>query len=58
MTAFAQDCNGDGLVTCDDYVMMHKNGGWQCRNSVAQSEFWRQYTECKNEVVSRSGENI
>ena len=57
MAAFAQDCNGDGLVTCDDYVMMHKNGGWQCKNPIQDTQFWQIYTECKNLVISR-GENV
>merc|ERR1712072_837501 len=27
---FGKDCNGDALVTCEDYTMTHKNGGWNC----------------------------
>merc|ERR1712126_232661 len=33
--AFAQDCNGDGLVTCDDYAMMYRNVGIECSNPLA-----------------------
>ena len=57
MAAFAQDCNGDGLVTCDDYVMMHKNGGWSCKNPIQDTQFWQIYSECKNLVINR-GENV
>merc|ERR1712062_808022 len=57
MIAFGQDCSGDGLVTCDDYVMMHKNGGWSCRNPIQDTEFWGIYQECKNLIISR-GENV
>ncbi|XP_018020651.1 invertebrate-type lysozyme 2-like [Hyalella azteca] len=28
---FEQDCNGDGQVTCLDYALIHKIGGYGCR---------------------------
>ena len=55
--AFAQDCNGDGLVTCDDYAMMHRNGGYQCSNPLTNTDYWKIYNECKVMITSR-GENI
>lgn len=57
MNRFGKDCNGDQLVTCEDYMMLHKNGGWNCGKSLAGSEFWKKYTECRD-VVIRSGDNI
>lgn len=57
IAAFAKDCNGDQLVTCDDYVMLHKNGGWNCGRSLAGSEFWNIYSECKG-LVTNNGQNI
>merc|ERR1712062_811570 len=55
--AFAQDCNGDGLVTCDDYAMMHRNGGYECSNPLAGTDYWQIYEECKEMVISQ-GANI
>ena len=52
-----QDCNGDGLVTCDDYAMMHRNGGYECNRSLADTDYWKIYGECKNLVIS-NGANI
>jgi len=55
--AFAQDCNGDGLITCDDYVMMHRNGAYECSKPIQDTEFWKIYQECKN-VITSQGQNI
>merc|ERR1712012_885626 len=54
---FGKDCNGDQLVTCEDYVMIHKNGGWNCGKSLVGSNFWNIYQTCKDVVISR-GLNI
>lgn len=57
MNAFAQDCNGDGLVTCDDYVMMHRNSGYECNKPLDTTDYWKIYTECKA-MVTEGGDNI
>ena len=57
MNAFAQDCNGDGLVTCDDYALMHRNGGYICNTPLESTQYWKIYSQCKSLVASR-GENI
>jgi len=54
---FGKDCNGDQLVTCEDYVMIHKNGGWNCGKSLSGSKFWGIFQTCKDVVISR-GLNI
>jgi len=54
---FGKDCNGDQLVTCEDYVMIHKNGGWNCGKSLQGSKFWNIFQECKDTVIAR-GFNI
>ncbi|XP_023326767.1 invertebrate-type lysozyme 6 isoform X1 [Eurytemora carolleeae] len=54
---FGKDCNGDQLVTCEDYVMIHKNGGWNCGNSLAGTDFWNIFQKCKADVLS-GGQNI
>ena len=55
--AFAQDCNGDGLITCDDYAMMHRNGGYECNKPLDDTDYWKIYGQCKEMVISQ-GANI
>merc|ERR1719220_2456903 len=54
---FGKDCNGDALVTCEDYTMIHKNGGWNCGTSLVGSNFWEIFQTCKDTVIGR-GFNI
>jgi len=54
---FGKDCNGDALVTCEDYTMIHKNGGWNCGTSLVGSNFWNLFQTCKDTVIGR-GLNI
>eukprot|EP00095_Tigriopus_kingsejongensis_P001285 maker-scaffold359_size197282-snap-gene-0.31 protein:Tk01285 transcript:maker-scaffold359_size197282-snap-gene-0.31-mRNA-1 annotation:"hypothetical protein DAPPUDRAFT_304988" len=56
-TRFLKDCNGDQLVTCEDYVMLHKNGGWNCGTNLEGSDYWNLYLECR-EFVLDQGQNI
>ena len=56
MNFLARDCTGDGLITCDDYAKMHKNGAWGCDKEVAE-DWWGRYESCKK-VITESGENI
>lgn len=62
MTAFAEDCNGDGEVTCDDYAMMHKSGAEACTKDIQSSEYWKNYLKCKNSDATqfriKMGENM
>merc|ERR1711874_36515 len=50
---FGKDCNGDALVTCEDYTMIHKNGGWNCGTSLVGSNFWNLFQTCKDTVIGR-----
>ena len=36
-----QDCDGDQLLTCEDYMMMHRNGGYNCGKSLAGTPYKR-----------------
>ena len=43
-----QDCDGDGFVTCDDFAMIHWNGGYNCsRRSIIGTEFWNKFSQCQ-----------
>jgi len=56
--AFSKDCNGDRRVTCDDYAMMHKNGGYNCGANLDSTPYWRQYLACKNQISNTEGINL
>ncbi|EAA05103.3 AGAP011119-PA [Anopheles gambiae str. PEST] len=34
MRKFGQDCNGDGRIDCFDHAIVHKLGGYNCKNAV------------------------
>ncbi|XP_015600321.1 lysozyme [Cephus cinctus] len=34
MNKFGQDCNGDGVVNCDDYARIHRLGGYGCSGGL------------------------
>uniref|UniRef100_A0A182R1A9 lysozyme n=1 Tax=Anopheles farauti TaxID=69004 RepID=A0A182R1A9_9DIPT len=34
MRKFGQDCNGDGTIDCFDHAIIHKLGGYNCKNQV------------------------
>ncbi|XP_012523214.2 lysozyme [Monomorium pharaonis] len=34
MVKFKQDCNGDGVINCDDYVRLHRYGVSGCTNQL------------------------
>ncbi|XP_023937544.2 lysozyme [Bicyclus anynana] len=47
MRKFGQDCNGDGVVNCYDYMAIHKLGGYGC---TADLPF--QYVNVFNQCVA------
>ncbi|XP_012270123.1 lysozyme-like [Orussus abietinus] len=34
MNKFGQDCNGDGVINCDDFVRIHRLGGYGCSGGL------------------------
>ncbi|XP_068085863.1 lysozyme, partial [Anabrus simplex] len=46
MAKYAKDCNGDGSINCDDYAMIHHNGGFSCGNPLS-ANFARVYYGCR-----------
>ena len=48
MRKWTRDCNGDGIVDCDDYAAIHKLGPHQCRSdSIQGTPYWREYEKCE-----------
>lgn len=47
MKKWTRDCNGDGVVDCDDYAAIHKLGPHMCReDSVTSTPYWSAYETC------------
>ncbi|MPC24667.1 Lysozyme [Portunus trituberculatus] len=46
MKTFAQDCDGDGVITCKDYVRLHKLGRLGCSAPLPKDRFTSQFEEC------------
>src|SRR5688572_12372250 len=47
MNKWRRDCNGDGIMDCDDFAAIHKLGPHQCREeSVTTTDYWREYEKC------------
>ncbi|XP_068085865.1 lysozyme 2 [Anabrus simplex] len=47
MAIYGKDCNGDGTTDCDDYAMIHYNGGQRCETSIEGTNFNRRYMKCR-----------
>ncbi|XP_063904459.1 lysozyme-like [Zophobas morio] len=47
MNKFQQDCNGDGKIDCDDFVTIHKLGGYGCKGGVITGIYQQRYQQCK-----------
>ncbi|XP_076755004.1 invertebrate-type lysozyme [Xylocopa sonorina] len=45
MTKFSQDCNGDGNVNCDDFIRIHRLGGYGCTGFL-NSKYEDTYMRC------------
>ncbi|XP_040172453.1 lysozyme-like [Anopheles arabiensis] len=45
MEKYGTDCNGDGLVDCVDYTMLHVNGGPRCQGALGGT-FASRFYQC------------
>ncbi|XP_003708146.1 lysozyme [Megachile rotundata] len=45
MDKFAQDCNGDGKINCDDFLRIHRLGGYGC-SAPLNSKYENTYKLC------------
>ncbi|CAL7948102.1 unnamed protein product [Xylocopa violacea] len=45
MTKFSQDCNGDGTINCDDFLRIHRLGGYGC-SGFLNAEYEDTYKRC------------
>ncbi|XP_075209804.1 lysozyme-like [Lycorma delicatula] len=51
MSRYAQDCNGDQVVTCDDYARIHYLGGLQCQLAIHNYAYYRVFRQCMSKIL-------
>ena len=47
---FWQDCNGDGIINCDDFAAIHQLGKFDCEDALP-SDFITTYQSCRSIIV-------
>lgn len=48
MEKYKKDCNGDGIITCEDYAMIHRHGPRACTNRDLQRDhYWNKFSACR-----------
>lgn len=46
-----QDCNQDGIIDCEDFARIHKNGPGACGDlQLLQTEYYQKFAQCKAKV--------
>ncbi|KAL3272423.1 hypothetical protein HHI36_013905 [Cryptolaemus montrouzieri] len=46
MRKFYQDCNGDNVIDCNDYVLIHEFGGYGCKGRTLYGLYRERFTQC------------
>lgn len=41
-----QDCNGDGRLSCDDYVRLHYFGEANCERPISSLPYYKVFRSC------------
>ena len=56
MNRWKTDCNGDGLIDCQDFAIIHQLGPTSCSSrSIIATSFWKEFDSCLNPALdSRS----
>ncbi|XP_021948033.1 lysozyme [Folsomia candida] len=48
---YAKDCNQDGIIDCEDFARIHKNGPGACGDlQLLQTEYYQKFAQCKAKV--------
>ncbi|KAJ3646603.1 hypothetical protein Zmor_024184 [Zophobas morio] len=56
MTKNKRDCNGDGIINCDDFAAIHQLGKYDCHEDLPQ-DFASSYQECKRILLKDEAAN-
>ena len=58
MSRFARDCNNDGVINCDDYIMIHQYGP-NCGPGVfGTGKFWQEYKNCHQPPIDARSNRV
>lgn len=59
MRKWTRDCNGDGIVDCDDFAAIHKLGPHMCRSeAITSTAYWREYEKCESSARSGTSHHV
>ncbi|XP_046406548.1 lysozyme 2-like [Ischnura elegans] len=47
MAKYGRDCNGDHITTCEDYALIHFNGGSKCNTPITGTGYYSRFSECR-----------
>lgn len=58
MNKWKRDCNGDGIIDCNDYAAIHKLGPHSCNSqALFQSDYWVSYESCISPAIDARSAN-
>lgn len=47
MRKYGQDCDGSGVIDCDDFARIHKLGFGSCGgDAIYNTDYWQKYDVC------------
>lgn len=48
MEKYKKDCNGDGVINCEDYAAIHRRGPRACSNKdLLKDHYWNKFLSCR-----------
>ncbi|XP_056633229.1 invertebrate-type lysozyme 6-like isoform X2 [Diorhabda sublineata] len=50
MRKFKEDCNNDGDIDCDDFVLIHHYGAYGCKGTSLEGNIRKRYEQCKQYI--------
>ncbi|VVC30736.1 EF-Hand 1, calcium-binding site,Destabilase [Cinara cedri] len=50
LTKYAQDCNGDGTINCQDYMSIHQLGGFACKSQLFKG-LQDRFDQCQKRLI-------
>ncbi|KDR06499.1 uncharacterized protein LOC110840589 isoform X2 [Zootermopsis nevadensis] len=55
LARYAQDCNGNGNIDCDDFARIHYMGGRQCTISMENLGYYQVFGACHKSIRQLTG---
>ncbi|XP_023720996.1 uncharacterized protein LOC111871853 isoform X1 [Cryptotermes secundus] len=55
LARYAQDCDGNGRIDCEDYAKIHYMGGQQCTIHMEHLGYYKVFKECHKSIQHLTG---